>query len=84
VIIKETYRDPSQTRLSFPASGTEGPRPYIKESLLRLSADDDDEVIDDDGDTEDWSENDSSTDSDGNVSLATIEEADEDDDSEDE
>jgi hypothetical protein len=38
VIIKETYRDPSQTRLSFPAVGGEGVRPYIKESLLRLGA----------------------------------------------
>ncbi len=35
MIIKETYRDPSQTRLSFPATGAEGVRPYIKESLLR-------------------------------------------------
>jgi tetratricopeptide (TPR) repeat protein len=84
VIIKETFRDPSQTRLSFPASGsTETSRPYIKESLLRLNADDDDdEVVDDDGEREDWDGD--ATDSDGNVSLATIEEADSDDDDEDE
>ena len=55
LIIKETFRDPSQTRLSFPPTSTESVRPYIKESLLRLSADDDDdEVVDDDSDSEDW------------------------------
>jgi tetratricopeptide (TPR) repeat protein len=43
LIIKEVYRDPSQTKLSFPAVGGEGIRPYIKESLLRLNADDDDD-----------------------------------------
>ncbi len=79
VIIKETFRDPSQTRLSFPASGTGGSRPYIKESLLRLNADDD-AIIDDDGD--DWDGE--STDTDGNVSLNTIEEPDPDDEDEDE
>jgi tetratricopeptide (TPR) repeat protein len=79
VIIKETYRDPSQTRLSFPAAGAEAVRPYIKESLLRLGADDDeDEVIDEDGETEDWDSE--PADSDGNVSLATIEDVDSDDD----
>jgi tetratricopeptide (TPR) repeat protein len=82
VIIKETFRDPSQTRLSFPAAGTEGVRPYIKESLLRLSADDDDDEIVDDGDNEDWDGD--SSDSDGSVSLATIEEVDSDDDDDDE
>jgi tetratricopeptide (TPR) repeat protein len=84
VIIKETFRDPSQTRLSFPASGsTETSRPYIQDSLLRLNADDDDaEIVDDDGEREDWDGD--ATDSDGNVSLATIEEADSDDDDEDE
>jgi tetratricopeptide (TPR) repeat protein len=79
VIIKETYRDPSQTRLSFPAAGAEGVRPYIKESLLRLSGDeDDDEVIDDDGESEDWDSD--ATDSDAHVSLTTIEEVDPEDD----
>jgi tetratricopeptide (TPR) repeat protein len=82
VIIKETFRDPSQTRLSFPAAGTEGVRPYIKESLLRLSADDDDDEIVDDGDNEDWDGD--SSDSDGSVSLTTIEEVDSDDDDDDE
>lgn len=54
VIIKETYRDPSQTRLSFPAVADVG-RAYTKESLLRLGDDDDDE-IDDETDSEDWTE----------------------------
>jgi Tetratricopeptide repeat len=54
VIIKETYRDPSQTRLSFPAvSGGEGVRPYIKESLLRLGEDEDDEV-EEEAETDEW------------------------------
>jgi len=80
VIIKETFRDPSQTRLSFPAAGTGGSRPYIKESLLRLSGDDDDDaIIDDDGD--DWDGE--SSDTEGNVSLNTIEEPDSDDEDED-
>jgi tetratricopeptide (TPR) repeat protein len=54
LIIKETYRDPSQTRLSFPATGIEGVRPYVRESLLRLGDDDDDEAIEDDNEAEDW------------------------------
>jgi tetratricopeptide (TPR) repeat protein len=54
VIIKETYRDPSQTRLSFPAVvGGEGVRPYIKESLLRLGEDDEDEV-EEEAETDEW------------------------------
>lgn len=45
IIVKEIYRDPSQTRLSFPAVGGENVRGYIKESLLRgLNPDEDDEV----------------------------------------
>jgi tetratricopeptide (TPR) repeat protein len=54
LIIKETYRDPSQTRLSFPAVGGDSSRPYIRESLLRLGDDDDDDDVVDEGDTEDW------------------------------
>ena len=58
LIVKETYRDPSQTRLSFPAVKTgEAVRPYIKESLLRLSEDDDDD-LDDDVDSDEWGERD--------------------------
>jgi tetratricopeptide (TPR) repeat protein len=54
VIIKETYRDPSQTRLSFPAvGGGEGVRPYIRESLVRLGEDDEDEV-EEEAETDEW------------------------------
>ncbi len=55
LIIKETFRHPSQTRLSFPATGaTEGSvRPYIKESLLRL-VDDDDDDAEEETESEDW------------------------------
>lgn len=54
LIIKETFRHPSQTRLSFPAVGSgEGVRPYIKESLLRL-ADDDDDDIEEETENEEW------------------------------
>ncbi|HWC31351.1 MAG TPA: tetratricopeptide repeat protein [Dehalococcoidia bacterium] len=83
VIIKEIYRDPSQTRLSFPATGGgEGVRPYIKESLLRLSDDDDDDLIDDDTENEDW---DTEPDAgDGNVSLSGLAEVDSDDEEEEE
>ncbi len=83
VIIKETYRDPSQTRLSFPATGgVEGVRPYIKESLLRLTDDDDDDLLDDDTEREDW---DSDADAgDGTVSLSALGDADADDDEEEE
>jgi hypothetical protein len=57
IIIKETYRDPSQTRVSFPTSGAEGVRPYVRESLLRLGEDDEDEmVLDDDAEPEAWGE----------------------------
>ena len=54
LIIKEIYRDPSQTRLSFPATATEGVRPYIRESLLRLG-DDEEEEVDEEVEAEDWS-----------------------------
>ncbi|HWO73127.1 MAG TPA: tetratricopeptide repeat protein, partial [Dehalococcoidia bacterium] len=53
IIIKETYRDPSQTRLSFPAAGGEGVRPYIKESLLRLGEEEEEE-LEEELEAEDW------------------------------
>ena len=54
LIIKEIYRDPTQTKLSFPAVGGEGVRPYIKESLLRFNADDDDEDEELEPEVDDW------------------------------
>ena len=53
LIIKEIYRDPSQTRLSFPATGGEGVRAYTRESLVRMGDEDDDD-IEDEVETEDW------------------------------
>ncbi len=71
VIIKEIYRDPSQTRVSFPTVGGEGVRPYIRESLLRFSGDDEDDEaeIDDDGD--DWEEPEAEA-AEPNVSLSSL------------
>ncbi len=79
LIIKETFRHPSQTRLSFPATGgTDTGRPYIKESLLRLGDDDDMELMEDDGDTEEFeAEADAE---DGTVSFSNFAEAGDDDD----
>jgi tetratricopeptide (TPR) repeat protein len=53
LIIKEIYRDPSQTRLSFPATGGEGVRAYTRESLVRMGDDDEDEV-EEEVETDDW------------------------------
>ena len=50
LIIKETYRHPSQTRPSFQPSSSESVRPYIRESLLRLSDDDEEELLEEDTD----------------------------------
>jgi hypothetical protein len=53
VIIKETFQHPTQVgKLSFPA-GKAGDviRPYIRESMVRTDAEDDEDVSDD---TEDW------------------------------
>ncbi len=48
LIIKETFRHPSQTRPSFQPSSSESVRPYIRESLLRLADDDDDDLLEED------------------------------------
>lgn len=63
LIIRETFQSPSQFgRVSFPAQqGGETIRPYIKDSVLRHEADDDDEYGDDgeyvdDGDEEESEE----------------------------
>ncbi len=55
LIIKETYRDPSQTKLSFPATGTESVRPYIKDSLLRYAIEDEEEEEEgEEAESEEW------------------------------
>lgn len=80
LIIKETFRSPTQTRPSFPTTGGESVRPYIRESLLRL-ADDDDDDIDDERDP-DETEHDQDV-SDNPVSFSSFGEPDVDDDDED-
>jgi hypothetical protein len=56
VIIKETYQHPSQAgRPSFPSTGPELVRPYIKESILKYGAEDDEEVAEEtEGTGEEW------------------------------
>jgi hypothetical protein len=53
LIIKETFRHPSQTRPSFQSSSSESVRPYIRESLLRLADDDDDDMLEEESDRSD-------------------------------
>ena len=78
VIIKEIYRDPSQTRLSFPATGAgEGVRPYIKESLLRLGEEDEEEFLDEEAESEEWDGE--AEPADGTVSLSGLADVDSED-----
>ncbi|MFQ5878768.1 MAG: tetratricopeptide repeat protein [Dehalococcoidia bacterium] len=54
ILIKETYQHPNQAgKLSFPPTGGEGFRPYIKESLLKYEAD---EELATDDELEEWGE----------------------------
>jgi hypothetical protein len=78
LIIKETFRHPSQTRLSFPATGSDTGRSYIKESLLRLADDDEMELVEDDADVEEFEAEPDAED--GTVSFSTFAEAGDDDD----
>jgi hypothetical protein len=80
LIIKETYRHPSQTRPSFPSSGSESVRPYIRESLLRL-AEDDDEELEEEIDTDEGEPDPDAAD--GTVSFSSFNEADSDEEDED-
>jgi hypothetical protein len=70
VIIKEIYRDPNQTRPSFPTVGGEGVRPYIRDSLLRLS-DEDDEEFDEEVEAEEWDDSEGET-TENTVSLSSF------------
>jgi tetratricopeptide (TPR) repeat protein len=70
VIIKEIFRDPSQTRLSFPAVA-EGVRSYTRDSLLRYDNDEeDDDLIEDEAEQDDW-EGEADT-TDNTVSLSSL------------
>jgi len=74
IIIKETYRDPSQTRLSFPATSAEGVRPYTRESLLRYDIDEDEEEPEEEAESEDWDAEETEASDTGVVSLSSFKE----------
>ena len=56
VIIKEVYQHPSQAgRPSFPPTSTEVVRPYIKESILKYGAEEEEETVEEaEGAGEEW------------------------------
>ena len=56
VIIKEVYQHPSQAgRPSFPATGPQAIRPYIKESILKHGAEEEEEIAEEaEGAGEEW------------------------------
>ncbi len=69
-IIKEIFRDPSQTRLSFPAVA-EGVRSYTRESLLRYDNDDEDEeLLEEEPEQDEWDAEADTTDT--PVSLSSL------------
>jgi hypothetical protein len=69
-IIKEIFRDPSQTRLSFPAVA-EGVRSYTRDSLLRYDNDEEDEdLVEDEAEQDDWDGEADTTDN--TVSLSSL------------
>jgi len=75
VIIKETYRDPSQTRLSFPATSTEGVRAYTRETLLRYDIDEEEEETEEEVEPEEWEAEDVEVADSGLVSLSSFKES---------
>lgn len=55
IIIKETYQHPSQSgKLSFPPMGSDGFRPYTKESLIHYDLEDEDAHEEEHEAGEDW------------------------------
>ncbi|HEY7270188.1 MAG TPA: tetratricopeptide repeat protein [Dehalococcoidia bacterium] len=74
IIIKEVFRDPSQTRLSFPATSTEGVRPYTRETLLRYDIDEEDEEPEEEAESEDWEGEEAEPADTGIVSLSNLRE----------
>jgi len=85
LVIKETYRDPSQKRLSFPAVRGEGARTNVRDSLLRLGVDHDEELLEDTEAAEDWDDDDKEA-GETTVSLSSVQrkiERDEDDEDDD-
>ncbi|HXH22080.1 MAG TPA: tetratricopeptide repeat protein [Dehalococcoidia bacterium] len=74
IIIKETYRDPSQTRLSFPATSAEGLRPYTRETLLRYDIDEEEDETEDEAEVEDWEADETEVGEPGLMSLSSFKE----------
>jgi len=80
LIIKETFRHPSQTRPSFQPSSNESVRPYIRESLLRLSDDEEDDMLEEEIDRGDDESDVDSGDGGGGFGFGDGESEDEDED----
>jgi len=74
IIIKEIFRDPSQRRLSFPATSVEGVRPYTRETLLRYDIDEDEDEPEEETESEDWDGEETETADTGVVSLTSFKE----------
>jgi hypothetical protein len=74
IIIKEVFRDPSQTRLSFPASSEAGVRPYTRETLLRYDIDEEEEETEEEVESEDWDGEETEASDTGIVSLSSFKE----------
>ena len=75
IIIKEIFRDPNQTRLSFPASSVEGVRPYTRETLLRYDLDEEEDEPEEEAESEDWDSEEAETTDTGPVSFSSIKES---------
>jgi tetratricopeptide (TPR) repeat protein len=74
IIIKEIYRDPTQTRLSFPAAAAEGVRPYTRETLLRYDIDEEEEEAEEEAEVEDWDGEEGEVGETGIMSLSSFKE----------
>lgn len=74
LIIKEVFRDPSQTRLSFPTTSVEGVRPYTRETLLRYDIEEEDEEAEEEAESEEWESEEAEVSETGIVSLSSFKE----------
>lgn len=74
LIIKEVFRDPSQTRLSFPTTSVEGVRPYTRETLLRYDIEEEEEDAEEEVESEEWESEEAEVSETGIVSLSSFKE----------
>lgn len=74
IIIKETFRDPNQTRLSFPATSSGGVRPYTRDTLLRYDLDEDEDDTEDEAESDDWEADETESTDTGVMSLSSLKE----------